>query len=67
MDNFKKASLGLGIFSLSSFALADGATMASEASGIITGNSEALWTIGAAVITLSAIALVISRIKRVTS
>ncbi len=41
--------------------------MAQKVEDAVTANSDALWAVGGTIIVLSAIALIISRIKRVTS
>ncbi len=65
MNKLKLALLAsAGSFTL---AFADGAAMAQKVEDAVTANSDALWAVGGTIIVLSAIALIISRIKRVTS
>lgn len=63
----KKAAVAVLTLGSASFAMADGAAMASTVQTAITDNSAALWTVGGSVIVLSVIGLIIRKINRQAS
>ncbi len=46
---------------------ADGAAMITKVTGVVTENQEALWGVGATVVILSAIGLIIRKIRGLSS
>lgn len=66
MKNLKIKFLAISSIAFFSSAFADSAAMVTAITNAVTADQDALWSVGAVIIVLSAIALIINRIKSVT-